>query len=115
MQGVYAVLPLRSVSGMSFDIFFLTPGFADRYLLKTVAQRSLDPKGGPMEVARNATGLRFIPHGDKLLLFGEVGYQRPATAEFHEIWFRTGYMHNSTPYTNLASGSANPGIMPHLP
>jgi hypothetical protein len=83
-------------------------GWKNAYL-KTVAQRSLDPNGGPTEVARNATGFRFIPHGDKLLLFGEAGYQRPATAESHEIWFRTGYMHNSTPYTNLANGGAESG------
>jgi porin len=111
-QGVYAVLPFEV--GLSYapltapSLNARIRGPKNTYL-KTVAQRSLDPKGGPMEVARNATGLRFIPHGDKLLLFGEAGYQRPATAEFHEIWFRTGYMHNSTPYTNLATGSAESG------
>jgi porin len=111
-QGAYAVLPFEV--GLSYapltapSLNVRIRGPKNTYL-KTVAQRSLDPKGGPMEVARNATGLRFIPHGDKLLLFGELGYRRPATAEFHDIWFRTGYMYNSTPYTNLTTGSAESG------
>ena len=79
-QGVYAVLPFEV--GLSYapltapSLNVRIRGYPNTYL-KTVAQRSIDPKGGPTEVARNGTGLRFIPHGDKLLLFGEVGYQRP--------------------------------------
>lgn len=111
-QGVYAVLPFEvglsyaPLTAPSFNVRIRGPKYT---YLKTVAQRSLDPKGGPMEVARNSTGLRFIPHGDKLLLFGEVGFQRPATAASHEAWLRAGYMHNSTPYTNLATGNAESG------
>ena len=111
-QGVYAVLPYEV--GLSY--FPLTaPSLNTRIrgpkntYLKTLAQRSLDPEGGPMEVGRNHAGLRFVPHGDKLLLFGEMGYQRPATAETHETWFRAGYMRNSTPYTNLATGNKESG------
>lgn len=111
-QGVYAVLPFEV--GLSYapltapSLNARIRGPKNTYL-KTVAQRSLDPKGGPMEVTRNAVGLRFIPHGDKLLLFGEVGYERPATAASHATWLRAGYMHNNTPYTNLANGSAESG------
>ena len=111
-QGVYAVLPFEvglsyaPLTAPSFNVRIRGPNYT---YLKTVMQRSLDPSGGPAEVARNSTGLRFIPHGDKLLLFGEAGYQRPTTATSHEIWLRAGYMHNSTPYTNLATGNAEPG------
>lgn len=111
-QGVYAVLPFEA--GLSY--FPLTApslnvrirGPKNTYL-KAVVQRSLDPGGGPMEVARNATGFRFVPHGDKLLLVGEAGYRRPVSADVHEIWFRAGTMHNSTPYTNLATSKAESG------
>lgn len=111
-QGVYAVLPYEV--GLSY-FPLTTPSFNIRIrgpkntYLKSLAQRSLDPDGGPMEDERNHTGFRFIPHGDKLLLFGETGYQRAATAEAHEAWFRAGYMHNSTPYTNLATGDEESG------
>jgi len=111
-QGVYAVLPFEV--GVSY-FPLTTPSFNLRIrgpkntYLKTVAQRSLDPKGGPTEVERNHTGFRFIPHGDKLLLFGEAGYIRTATATVHDTWLRLGYMHNSTPYTNLANGKAESG------
>jgi carbohydrate-selective porin OprB len=77
--------------------------------LKTAAQRSLDPEGGPREVERNHTGFRFLPHGDKLLLFGETGYIRTATTTAHDTWLRMGYMHNSPPYANLANGKAESG------
>lgn len=72
--------------------------------VKAVAQRSLDPAGGPAAVARNHTGLRFDPAGDKLLSFGEAGYQRTSSETVHETWFRAGYMCNSTSYTDLATG-----------
>ncbi|MGH9585961.1 MAG: carbohydrate porin [Acidobacteriaceae bacterium] len=111
-QGAYAVLPFEV--GLSY--FPLTaPSFNVRIrgpwktYVKTLAQRSLDPRGGPMEAARNATGFRFAPHGDKLLLFVEAGYQRAAGADDHEIWFRAGYLHNSTPYANLGTGKAEAG------
>jgi len=111
-QGVYAVLPYEV--GLSY-FPMTTPSFNFRVSLpkhtyvKAVAQRSLDPEGGPREVERNHTGFRFIPHGDKLLLFGEAGYIRTATATAHDTWFRVGYMHNSTSDTNLATGKAESG------
>jgi porin len=106
-QGVYAVLPYEA--GMSY--FPLTaPSFNVRVrgpkntYIKTAAQRSQDPNGGPAEVARNHTGFRFIPHGDKLVLIDEAGYLRAATADAHQAWFRAGSINNTTPYINEATG-----------
>jgi porin len=111
-QGVYAVLPFEA--GMSY--FPLTsPSFNVRIngpkhiYLKPAAQRSLDPEGGPREVERNHTGFRFIPHGDKLLLINEGGYQRTASTGVHEAWFRAGYMYNTTEYRNEATGQYQSG------
>ncbi len=111
-QGVYAVLPYEA--GMSY--FPLTaPSFNVRIrgpkntYIKTAAQRSFDPNGGPAEVARNHTGFRFIPRGDKLVLIAEGGYLRAASADAHEAWFRAGYIYNTTPYRNEATGQLESG------
>lgn len=111
-QGVYAVLPYEA--GMSY--FPLTaPALDVRIRLpkntyfKTAAQRSIDPAGGPTEVARNHTGFRFIPHGDKLVLINEGGYMRRASRDAREAWFRAGYIENTSPYFNEATGRMEPG------
>lgn len=111
-QGVYAVLPFEV--GMSY--FPLTaPSFNVRIrgprnsYIKSSAQRSLDPNGGPAEVARNHTGFRFIPHGDKLLFINEGGYLRAAGADAHQAWFRAGSINNTTPYRNEANGQLESG------
>ena len=111
-QGVYAVLPYEA--GMSY--FPLTaPSFNVRIrgpentYIKTAAQRSIDPNGGPAEVARNHTGFRFIPHGDKLVLINEVGYLRAASAAAHEAWFRAGAIYNITPSRNVTTGQSESG------
>jgi porin len=111
-QGVYAVLPYEA--GMSY--FPLTsPGATLRVrapnhtYFKAAAQRSIDPQGGPTEVARNHTGFRFIPHGDKLLLINEGGYLREAGRNTHERWLRGGYMYNTTAYSNVATGKSESG------
>jgi porin len=111
-QGVYAVLPYEV--GMSY--FPMTaPSFNVRIrgpknsYIKTAAQRSFDPNGGPTEVARNHTGFRFIPHGDKLVLINEGGYLRAASANAHEAWFRAGYIYNTTLYRNEATGQPESG------
>jgi porin len=111
-QGVYAVLPYEA--GMSY--FPLTaPSFNVRIrgpkntYIKAAAQRSFDPNGGPTEVARNHTGFRFIPHGDKLVLINEGGYLRAATADAHQAWFRAGSINNTTPYRNEATGRSDTG------
>lgn len=111
-QGVYAVLPYEV--GMSYfpltapSVSVQVRGSKNTYL-RTAAQRSLDPRGGPAEVDRNHTGFRFIPRGDKLLFITEAGYQRAASRDAHEAWFRAGFMRNATPYTNQASGRLESG------
>lgn len=111
-QGVYAVLPYEA--GMSY--FPLTsPGATLRVkstpstYIKFGIQRSMDPNGGPAEVARNQTGFRFIPHGDKALLLQEAGYLRQASKDAHEAWFRAGYLYNTTPYKNVVTGEKDSG------
>ena len=106
-QGVYAVLPYEA--GMSY--FPLTaPSFNVRIrgpentYIKTAAQRSIDPNGGPAEVARNHTGFRFTPRGDKLVLINEGGYLRAASGDAHEAWLRAGAIYNTTPYRNETTG-----------
>lgn len=111
-QGVYAVLPYEV--GMSY--FPLTsPGVTLRVkgpsqtYIKWGLQRSLDPNGGPAEVARNQTGFRFAPHGDKALSLQEAGYLRDASSKAHEAWFRAGYLYNTTLYKNLVTGVKDSG------
>jgi porin len=111
-QGVYAVLPYEA--GMSY--FPLTsPGATVRVkgtpstYLKFGVQRSMDPNGGPAEVARNQTGFRLIPHGDNALLLQEAGYLREAGKDSHEAWFRAGYLYNTTPYKNVVTGERDSG------
>ena len=111
-QGIYAVLPFEA--GLSF-LPLASPSFNLRVqgpssiYLKALAQRSIDADGGPREIARNHTGFRFLPGGDKLLLFGETGYKREASADNNESWYRAGYMRNSTPYAHLATGKPGSG------
>lgn len=111
-QGVYAVLPYElglsyfPMTAPSLNVRIRGPHST---YVKLVGQRSLDPAGGPAAVARNLTGLRFDPKGDKLLSFGEAGYQRTASETVHDTWFRAGYMRNSTQYTDLATGKKRAG------
>jgi porin len=111
-QGVYAILPFEV--GLSY-FPLATPSLNVRIrgpknsYLKAGAQRSVDPEGGPREVERNATGFRFIPHGDKLLQIYEVGSIRSASSSAHEAWLRAGYMRNSTAYLNFRNGNRESG------
>jgi len=59
---------------------------------------------GTAEVARNHTGFRFTPRGDKLVLINEGGYLRAASGDAHEAWFRAGAIYNTTPYRNETTG-----------
>jgi len=112
VQGVYAVLPYEV--GMSYypltsPLFNLRIRGPRNTYLAIGAQRSMDPGGGAATVARNRTGFRFIPKGDKLLQIDEIGYRRASTAAASSAWFRAGYMRNSTLYTNYANGQKEPG------
>jgi porin len=111
-QGVYAVLPYEAgmsyfpLTAPSFNVWIRGP---ENTYIKTAAQRSIDPRGGPTEVARNHTGFRFIPHGDKLLLINEGGYLRAASSDAHGAWFRAGYIYNTAAYRNEATGQSESG------
>jgi porin len=111
-SGVYAVLPYEV--GMAY-FPLSTPALISRIratrntYVKVAAQRSVDPTGGPTEIARNEAGFRFRPHGDKVLFLGEGGYLRKASENAREIWFRAGYMRNTTPYKNLVSRQPESG------
>lgn len=111
-QGVYAVLPFQV--GMSFfplaspSLNVRIQGAKHTYY-KAAAQRSLDAAGGFATQARNQTGFRFMPKGDKLLLINEVGYQRASSATGKYVWLRGGYLHNSTAYTNKITGQKEAG------
>jgi porin len=112
VQGVYAVLPYEV--GMAFfplpaPQFNLKLNAPNRTYLKIGFQRSLDAAGGPATEARNHTGLRFAPRGDKLLTIGEAGFRRPSSGSERAIWFRAGYLHNSTRYLNFSNGRYEPG------
>ena len=106
-QGVYAVLP--NEAGMSYfpltapslNVRVRGPG---RTYIKSAVQRSVDPGGGPAEVARNHTGFRFDPHGDDAVLINEGGYLRAASQDAREAWFRAGYIDNTSRYWNEATG-----------
>jgi len=112
VQGVYAVLPYEV--GMAYfpltapQFNLLIHGPRHTYV-KSSAQRSLDSGGGPATEARNHSGLRFDPKGDKLLAIEEAGYRRASSATNNETWFRAGYMRNSTLYVNQANGNKEPG------
>lgn len=111
-QGVYAVLPYEV--GLSY-FPLATPGINIRVrgpkstYFKNALQRSVDPAGGPAEVARNATGFRFAPKGDKLLEVAEVGWQHTASTTQREMWLRIGYLRNASPYINLNNGKKEGG------
>lgn len=112
VQGVYAVLPYEvgmayfPLTATQFNV--LVHGPAHTYV-KSGLQRSLDADGGPATETRNHTGLRFAPRGDKLLVIEEAGYRRAPSATDRETWFRAGYLHNSTLYTDVANGKKEPG------
>ena len=111
-QGVYAVLPYEvgmAYFPMGAPQFNLKLNGPAHTYLKTGVQRSFDPNGGPANEARNHSGLRFDPKGDKALVLSEAGYRRAPSAAERETWFRAGYMRNSTLYTDMASGKREPG------
>jgi len=111
-QGVYAVLPYQvgmsyfPLTAPSLNVRLRGPKFT---YIKVGAQRSLDAAGGLATQARNQTGFRFIPKGDRLLLVNEVGYQRASSPTAHYMWFRAGYLHNNTLYTNKITGQKEAG------
>ena len=111
-QGVYAVLPYEvglSHGAVEAPAVTLKYRWDSGFYVKGAAQRAEDP--GPEETAlgRDAVGLRFAPSGDKLVLVGEAGLKRAATAKALGAWYRVGYITNNTPYTSLRTGLKKSG------
>jgi len=110
--GVYAVLP--NEVGLSY-LPLSTPSLnmkwnAPSHLYTKIGlQRSTDAAGGPATIARNATAMRFMPKGDKLLTIFEGGYNRAATDVALSTWVRGGYMRNTTRYANSLTGGTSSG------
>jgi porin len=51
----------------------------------------------------------YLQEGNGLLLINEVGFQRASSPTTRQAWFRTGYLRNSTLYTNKATGKPESG------
>jgi porin len=111
-QGVYAVLPYEvglSYSPLPAPSVTLKYRFDAGLYLKGAAQRASEPGSEEQALHRDAVGLRFIPHGDKLVLVGEAGFKQPAAARKLSAWYRAGYIGNNTPYTSLRTGLKKSG------
>ena len=111
-QGVYAVLPYEvgmSYFPMATPAVNATVHTTAHTYVKASVQRSLDEEGGPASVARNATGFRFVPKGDRAMVLAEGGYRRKAAPRFAETWLRGGFTYNWTKYTEFKSGDKSPG------
>lgn len=68
------------------------------------AQRAVPPGGANTEVPLNPVGLDFSVPGAKALFVGEVGRNRPPTADRKSSWLRAGGIYNTTPYTDYRNG-----------
>ena len=111
-QGVYAVLPYEvgiSYSPLTAPAITLKYRWHSDAYLKAAAQRAAQPGSEQDALKRDAVGLRFLPHGDKLVLIGEAGINRPAVAGKLQEWYRAGYIANNTPYTSLRTGLKKSG------
>jgi len=109
-QGVYAVLPFEvglshfPQPAPSFNIRIQAPrGF----YVKAAAQRSLDPKGGISTNARNSTGFRFDPKGEKLVTVFEAGYKHDPSVDSRQTFVRGGFLRNTTSYSNADTGGTS--------
>ena len=112
VQGVYAILPYEvglSHSPVPSPSFNLKLNGPEQLYFKGAVERSIDPGGGPATIARNATALRFLVHGDKMVNVYETGYNHPPGSGSHESWLRAGYIHNTTPFPNSRTGIPTPG------
>lgn len=111
-QGVYAVLPYEvgiSYTPVPAPVITLKYRWDGCLYLKGAVQRAGEPGSEEAALHRDALGLRFLPHGDKLLLVGEAGLKRPPASGKLSQWYRAGYIANNTPYPNLATGHIQSG------
>jgi porin len=109
-QGVYAVLPFEvglshfPQPAPSFNIKVQSP---HGFYAKAAAQRSLEHNGAIATNARNSSGFRFDPKGDKLLAVFEAGYKHNPTADSFQTFVRGGYLRNTTAYANKRTGQTS--------
>lgn len=111
-QGVYAVLPYEvglSYGPLGAPAVTLKLRAPRGFYTKGAVQRSAQPGSEQDALHRDSVGLRFLPHGDKLVLVGEAGHQRPAAPGRPQQWLRAGYIANSTLYTSLRTGRQKSG------
>lgn len=111
-QGVYAVLPYEvdlSYSPVPAPVVTLKYRMNQGFYLKDAVQRAAQPGSLQDALHRDAVGLRFLPHGDKLVLVGEAGMKADADAGKLGAWYRAGYIANNTPYTSLRTGLEKTG------
>lgn len=111
-QGVYAVLPYEvglSYTPIEAPVLTLKYRFDNGLYLKGALQRSIEPGSEEASLHRDALGLRFLPHGDKLVTVSEAGLKHPAAPGSLSAWYRAGYISNNTPYTSLVTGQKQTG------
>ena len=111
-QGVYAVLPYEvgiSHAPSPAPAVTLKYRWDSGFYVKAGAQRAMQPGGLQAALHRDAVGLRFLQHGNKLVLIGEAGLKRAADKQKLQRWIRLGYITNDTPYTSLKTGLAKSG------
>jgi len=111
-QGVYAVLPYEvglSYSPVPAPVVTLKYRLNQIFYLKGAAQRAAQPGSLGDALHRDAVGLRFLPHGDKVVLVGEIGLKNAAAAGRLSAWYRAGYIVNNTPYTSLRNEQLKTG------
>ena len=111
-QGVYAVLPYEvgiSYTPVPAPVVTLKYRWDNGIYLKGAIQRAGEPGSEEAALHRDALGLRFLPHGDKLVLVGEAGLKHPVSAGSLSAWYRAGYIANNTPYTSLHTGLKQSG------
>lgn len=109
-QGVYAVLPFEvglshfPQPAPSLNVRVQGP---HGFYVKAAAQRSADPKGSIATNARNSSGFRFDPKGNKLLAIFEAGYKQDPSANSHQSFTRGGFLRNTTSYANARTGATS--------
>lgn len=111
-QGVYAVLPFEvglTHPPIPSPTFIVRAQPKGDFYVKAGVQRSASPKGELDDLARDAAGFRFLPHGFGMLSIFEGGYNRASRADAPELWVRGGYLTNTSAYANNKTGTDTTG------
>ncbi len=107
-SGLSGLIPVQA--GMTLPSS-VTPAFELSYDLKNnlyikgAVQRSLNPAGLVAATYSNPHSIKFLENstGAKVLMVGEVGYNRPASMGTRRLWLRTGYIYNTSDYAVFGS------------